>query len=76
MDSIIWLYSDKESIYDAHFNLLKECELYKSIQVPPVVDLKDKGSETTKYYLTRLQEEYVGSIFIVDDKEVFISKDN
>ena len=76
LEKIIWLYSDKKSKYDEHFRLLKECEMYKEIQVPYVVDLKDKDSETTKYYLTRLQEEYVGSIFIVDDKNVFISSEN
>lgn len=76
VEKLIWLYSDKESKYDAHFKLLKESEIYKSIPIPPVVNLKDKDSDITKYYLTRLQEEYVGSIFIVDDREVFISKDN
>jgi len=41
-----------------------------------VVNLKAKESEVTQYYLERRQEEYVGTIVIMDEKKVFISKDN
>lgn len=75
-ERIIWLSSDKQTKYRDHYNLLIESGLYREEPVPPVVDLKNKESEVTQYYLTRLQERYVGTIVIKDAEKVFISKDN
>ncbi len=75
-EKIRWLSSDKKSKSSDHFNLLIESGHYKEEPVPSVVNLKDKESEVTQYYLARLQEEYVGTIVIMDDQKVFISKDN
>ena len=73
---ITWLSSYKKTKYSDHYNLLIESGLYREEPVPPVVDLKDKKSEVTQYYLARLQERYVGTIVIKDAEKVFISKDN
>lgn len=73
---ITWLSSDKKTKYSDHYNLLIESGLYREEPVPPVVDLKDKESEVTQYYLARLQEEYVGTVVIMDMHKVFVSKDN
>lgn len=75
-DEIVWLSSNKKSKYSDHYNLLIESGFYKSISVPPNVILSDKDCELTQYYLMRLQEEYVGNIVILDEAQVFISKDN
>ena len=75
-DEIVWLSSNKKSKYSDHYNLLIESGFYKSIPVPPNVILSDKDCELTQYYLMRLQEEYVGNIVILDEAQVFISKDN
>ena len=76
MDKIVWLSSDEKSKYDDHYNLLIDSGMYVEEPVPPVVDLNNKDSEVTRYYLQRLKEEYKGAIIIVDNKQVFISKDN
>ena len=75
-EKIIWFSSGKKTKYSDHYNLLIESGLYREEPVPPVVDLKDKESEVIRYYLTRLQERYVGTIVIKDMEKVFISKDN
>lgn len=49
---------------------------YREIPIPPTVNLKNKKSETTQYYLQRLREEYTDDIYIVDNEKVFISKNN
>lgn len=76
MEKIVWLNSDRKSEYDDHYKLLIESGMYVEEPVPPVVDLNNKDSEVTRYYLLKLKEEYKGVIIIVDNKQVFISKDN
>ena len=76
MLKLIWINSNKKSKYFNQFKLLVESGMYIEEPVPPVVDLNDKESINTNYYLSRLKHEYDGIIFILDDKKVFISKDN
>lgn len=76
MEKIVWLDSDKKTEFDDHYRLLIDSGMYVEEPVPPVVDLNDKESEVTRYYLLKLKEEYKGIIIIKDNKQVFISKDN
>lgn len=75
-NKIVWLSSTKETKFSDHYYLMIESGIYKEEPIPPNVNLKDKDSEVTQYYLKRLQEEYVGIIIIVDEAKIYISNEN
>lgn len=76
LNKVVWLSSTKETKLSEQYYLLIESGMYREDPIPPNVNLKDKDSEITQYYLKRLQEEYVGIIIILDEEKVFISNDN
>lgn len=75
-NKLVWLSSTKETKFSDNYKLLIESGMYKEEPVPPNVNLKDRDSEITQYYLKRLQEEYVGIIIIVDEAKIYISNEN
>ena len=75
-NKLVWLSSTKETKFSDNYKLLIESGMYKEEPVPPNVNLKDRDSEITQYYLKRVQEEYVGIIIIVDEAKIYISNEN